>query len=165
MAEEARDKNTRLTKRQEVDANELIRDYIESDDRTSVDDESDESQADVAWQEQALLDTKEPAEAVLTGGDIDAAWDQASVGDETVGGSSPTPDQDIVDEIGEALGVTYQEGEPLHTTEKIERRDAERWELNPASSEDFVKRNREIEKPNPPKKARSPSRSKRDKAA
>ena len=165
MAHEAEDKNTRLTKRQEVDANEVIRDYVESDDRTSADEDLDEPQADVGWQERALQDTKEPPEAVLTGGDIDAAWDQASVGDETVGGSSPTPDQDIVDEIGEALGVTYQDGEPLHTTEKIERRDAERWELNPASSEDFVERNREIEQPKPAKKPHSPSKAKRKKAA
>jgi len=35
----------------------------------------------------------------LTGGDIDARWDQAeAVGDEAVGGTAPTPDQSIVEE-------------------------------------------------------------------
>ena len=73
----------------------------------------------------------------LSGGDIDADWAGADVGDETVGGSSPTPDQDVVAEIGEALGVTYEDNEPLHTTEKVEERDRKRWELDPASSEDY----------------------------
>jgi hypothetical protein len=43
----------------------------------------------------------------LSGGDIDAAWDRADVGEEAVGGSSPTPDQDVVDELGEAVGLIY----------------------------------------------------------
>lgn len=82
----------------------------------------------------------------LSGGDIDADWAGADVGDETVGGSSPTPDQDVVEEIGEALGVTYEDNEPLHTTEKVEERDRKRWELDPASSEDYNDRvNREGE--------------------
>ena len=73
----------------------------------------------------------------LSGGDIDADWGGADVGDETVGGSSPTPDQAIVEEIGEALGLTYQDNEPLHATEKVVERDRKRWELDPASSEDY----------------------------
>jgi hypothetical protein len=76
----------------------------------------------------------------LSGGDIDAAWDQADAGDETVGGSNPTPDQDVVDELGEALGVTYQDNEELGTTEKLEKRDRKRWDLDPASSEDYQER-------------------------
>jgi hypothetical protein len=82
----------------------------------------------------------------LSGGDIDADWAGADVGDETVGGSAPTPDQDVVEEIGEALGVTYEDNEPLHTTEKVGERDRKRWELDPASSEDYNDRvNREGE--------------------
>ena len=150
--------------RQEIDANDVIRDYVESDDRLPQGD-VEGAQQEVPWQDQALQDTKEPAEAVLTGGDIDAAWDQAAVGDETVGGSSPTPDQDIVDEIGEALGVTYQEGEPLHTSEKIEQRDAERWELNPASSEDFAERTRAIDQDPAPKQSKARSKAAKKKAA
>ncbi|MFP5261195.1 MAG: DUF6335 family protein [Blastocatellia bacterium] len=82
----------------------------------------------------------------LAGGDIDADWARADIGEETVGGSSPTPDQDVVEELGEAVGLTYEDNEPLHTTEKIEERDRRRWELDPASSEDYNDRvNREGE--------------------
>jgi len=82
----------------------------------------------------------------LSGGDIDADWAGADVGDETVGGSSPTPDQDVVHELGEAVGLTYEDNEPLHSTEKVEERDRKRWELDPASSEDYNDRvNREGE--------------------
>jgi hypothetical protein len=73
----------------------------------------------------------------LSAGDIDADWGRADVGEETVGGSAPTPDQDIVEELGEAVGLTYEDNEPLHTTEKVEERDRRRWELDPASSEDY----------------------------
>jgi Family of unknown function (DUF6335) len=126
-------------RKKEIDADEVIRNYEESPDQ-AVPSEMNDERANVEWYEQAQQDSRIPPEAVLTGGDVDAAWDQAEVGDETVGGSSPTPDQDIVDEIGRALGVEYGEGEPLRTTEKIERRDEKRWELNPASSEDYVER-------------------------
>ena len=82
----------------------------------------------------------------LSGGDLDADWAGADIGDETVGGSAPTPDQDIVDELGQAVGLIYEDNEPLHTTEKVEERDHHRWELDPASSEDYQDRvNREGE--------------------
>ena len=80
-----------------------------------------------------------PASPELSGGDIDAAWDSDS-GEEAVAGDSPTPDQDQVDEIGKAMGLVYQEGEPLHTTEKLEKRDEHRFELDPASSEGYPER-------------------------
>jgi hypothetical protein len=76
----------------------------------------------------------------LSGGDIDAAWDQADVGEETVGGSSPTPDQDVVDQLGEAVGLTYEDNEPLDTERKVAKRDDRRWELDPASSEGYAMR-------------------------
>ncbi len=86
-----------------------------------------------------------PAESpVLSGGDIDAAWDQSDAsGEESVGGSNPTPDQDVVDELGKAVGLTYKDDEPLATTEKLTERDEHRWELEPESSEDFDERNKE----------------------
>ncbi|MGE0103317.1 MAG: DUF6335 family protein [Blastocatellales bacterium] len=81
--------------------------------------------------------------ATLTGGDVDAAWDEAdSSGEEAVGGSSPTPDQDIVEELGEAVGLTYRDDEQLDTAEKIAERDRHRWELEPQSSEDYLERSR-----------------------
>ena len=76
----------------------------------------------------------------LSGGDIDAAWEDADVGEESVGGENPTPDQDIVEELGKAVGLTYEDNEPLHTSEKIEARDQSRWELDPASSEGYDER-------------------------
>src|SRR6266481_7681062 len=68
---------------------------------------------------------------VLSGGDLDADWARADIGDETVGGSAPTPDQDVVDELGEAVGLIYEVNEPLHTAEKLDERDRRRWELDP----------------------------------
>jgi len=88
----------------------------------------------------------------LSGGDVEAAWDQ-DTGEETVGGSNPTPDQDRVDELGQAAGITYSDTEPLHTTEKVERRDDKRWELDPASAEDYEERQREL-KERPPRSRR-----------
>ena len=77
----------------------------------------------------------------LTGGDVDADWEDAySVGDEAPGGDNPTPDQDRVDDIGKALGVEYQDNEPLKGSEKLAERDRHRWELDPASSEDYEDR-------------------------
>jgi hypothetical protein len=77
----------------------------------------------------------------LTGGDVDADWESAySVGDEAPGGDNPTPDQDIVDDIGKALGVQYQDNEELKGDKKLIERDKHRWELDPASSDDWEDR-------------------------
>jgi hypothetical protein len=74
----------------------------------------------------------------LTGGDVDADWEDAeAVGDEAPGGDNPTPDQDIVEEIGEAIGVTYHDNEELKGGDEIVERDRHRWELDPASREDY----------------------------
>ena len=77
----------------------------------------------------------------MTGGDVDADWESAySVGDEAPGGDNPTPDQDIVDDIGRAVGVEYQDNEELKGARKISERDKHRWELDPASSDDWEDR-------------------------
>jgi len=73
----------------------------------------------------------------LAAGDIDAAWDEEAVGEELPGGGNPTPDQSIVEEIGEAFGYTYEDNEPLRTADKLEERDRDRWDLDPASADDF----------------------------
>lgn len=74
----------------------------------------------------------------LTAGDVDADWQDAyAVGDEAPGGDNPTPDQDRVDEIGKALGVNYDDNEELQGSDKIVERDRHRWELDPASSDDW----------------------------
>ena len=91
-----------------------------------------------------LQDAKEEhneTSPVMTGGDVDADWEDAyAVGDEAPGGDNPTPDQDRVDDIGKALGVTYDDNEELKASEKIADRDKHRWELDPASSEDYTDR-------------------------
>jgi uncharacterized protein DUF6335 len=77
----------------------------------------------------------------LTAGDVDADWESAdSVGDEAPGGDNPTPDQDVVDEIGRSLGVEYDDDEELQGGAEIGERDRKRWELDPASSDDFDER-------------------------
>jgi hypothetical protein len=83
-------------------------------------------------------------DATLSGGDVDAVRTETDAGEETVGGSTPTPDQDVVDELGKAVGVTYEDGEPLRFGDKVADRDAQRWELNPASSEEYQERLREL---------------------
>lgn len=82
-----------------------------------------------------------PASPVLTGGDIDARWDQAeAVGDEAVGGTVATPDQNVVEELGAAVGLDYDDGVSLQTNDILEGRDSGRWELDPMSSEDYQER-------------------------
>ncbi len=77
----------------------------------------------------------------VTAGDVDAdAGSAYSVGDEAPGGDNPTPDQDVVDEIGHALGMEYDDAEELDGEGKIAGRDTDRWELDPESSEDFDER-------------------------
>jgi hypothetical protein len=74
----------------------------------------------------------------ITAGDVDADWEDAyAVGDEAPGGDNPTPDQDRVDDIGKALGVQYDDNEELKASDKITERDKHRWELDPASSDDY----------------------------
>ena len=81
--------------------------------------------------------------ARLTGGDVDSDWNEAyASGEETPGGDMSTPDQDVVEEIGRALGVEYEDAEELKGAEKIESRDRNRWEYDPASAEDYKDRNR-----------------------
>ena len=77
----------------------------------------------------------------ITGGDVDATWEQAYfTGDEAPGGDNPTPDQDVVEDIGRAVGIEYDDNEELKASEKVERRDKHRWELDPASAEDYKER-------------------------
>ena len=68
----------------------------------------------------------------LSGGDVDADWGAAeSTGEEAVGGSVATPDQDIVDGIGQALGVEQAPDAEVTTSEEIlRRRDRFRWHLD-----------------------------------
>ena len=77
----------------------------------------------------------------LDGGDPDVDVEDAYfTGEEAPGGDNPTPDQDIVDDIGKALGVEYEDNEELKAADKVVERDKHRWELDPASAEDYKDR-------------------------
>jgi hypothetical protein len=101
---------------------------------------------DAVWNQSDALNDAVGDNPVLTGGDIDAAWDQAdTVGDEAVGGTVATPDQDIVDAIGAAVGLEMSDDTDLQTNDILNERDNARWELDPMSSEDYPNRLQERE--------------------
>ncbi|MFN2497596.1 MAG: DUF6335 family protein [Pyrinomonadaceae bacterium] len=71
------------------------------------------------------------------GGDLDASWEDVNEsGSESVGGDNPTPDQSMVEENANAVGVNFEDNEELDFLEKIERRDRDRYELNESSKAD-----------------------------
>ncbi len=72
-----------------------------------------------------------PADA---GGDVDATWEDVNdSGEESVGGDNPTPDQADVEENAHAVGVNFEDNEELEFIDKIDRRDRDRFELDPRS--------------------------------
>jgi hypothetical protein len=82
-----------------------------------------------------------PGMPELTAGDADGDWENAYFsGEEAPGGDNPTPDQNVVEDIGKALGVEYDDAEELKASDKVAKRDEHRWELDPASSEDYKDR-------------------------
>lgn len=81
--------------------------------------------------ERAMLRESEEHSATspkLTGGDPDADWRRAHLsGEEAVGGSVATPDQNVVDQLGDALGVSRGTDEEVRSSAEIlEERDARR---------------------------------------
>lgn len=69
-----------------------------------------------------------------TASDPDAMQEQAKVvGEEAVGGTTPTPDQSNVDDIGTAAGFTPQPEQPVDVIGEMEERDRHRHELDPDS--------------------------------
>jgi hypothetical protein len=68
------------------------------------------------------------------GGDPDATWEDVNdSGTESVSGDNPTPDQSNVEENAHAVGVNYEDNEELEFFDKIDRRDRDRFELDPRS--------------------------------
>ncbi len=69
-------------------------------------------------------------EEILVGDPDDRSLANEYVGDETPGGSSPTPDQSNVDEIGRAYGLQEEDTGALRSgSEVLARRDRRRSEL------------------------------------
>src|SRR6476469_6542063 len=134
-----------------MDKTEKLIDWEENErkdrNRNGIDDAIEPPIPDVAAGSASLA--KELREAPLadpkiTGGDLDANWANAQFsGDESAVSSSPSPDQNVVEEIGEAMGVTYADNEELKVGEKERGRDKHRWELDPASSDDYKDRVRD----------------------
>jgi hypothetical protein len=72
-----------------------------------------------------------------SGGDIDAEWEDVNdSGAESVFGHNPTPDQSDVEENAHAMGINFEDNEPLDLLEKMEKRDRNRYELDEDSKSD-----------------------------
>lgn len=72
------------------------------------------------------------AATIRVGDPDDSVLDNEYVGDETPGGSAPTPDQNGVDEIGRAYGLQEEDTGALRSAgEVLRRRDRRRSELLP----------------------------------
>jgi hypothetical protein len=72
-----------------------------------------------------------------SGGDIDAEWEDVNdSGAESVFGHNPTPDQSDVEENAHAMGINFEDNEPLDLLGKVEKRDRSRYELDEDSKSD-----------------------------
>jgi hypothetical protein len=137
-----------------MDKTEKLIDWREDEkkdrDRDGIDDRIEPPIPDISAGSRKLAERlkNDPlADPVVTGGDLDADFEQAQfTGDESAVSSMPTPENNDVDNIGQAMGVTYQENEELKAGEKERSRDKHRWELDPASSEDYQERTRDESK-------------------
>jgi len=67
--------------------------------------------------------------SAMAAGDADTDMESAYfTGDGAPGGDNPTPDQNDVDDIGQAIGVKYNDNEELRGGEEVVERDRHRWE-------------------------------------
>jgi hypothetical protein len=103
----------------------------------AIKEEMDDEIAHVPQAPQELLQrvrenhSSSPADS---GGDIDAEWeDVEDSGAESVFGHNPTPDQSDVERNAHAMGIDFQDNEPLDLLEKVEKRDRDRYEMDEGS--------------------------------
>ena len=101
----------------------------------------DERRAAQPSRPEVIVDEAE--HAPLAGGDVDVDEARAAdVGEEAVGGSVATPDKDVVDDLGRAVGVELPPTAPVVTVaEVLHDRDARYWDL------EWRARKREEEQP------------------
>ena len=131
-----------------MDKTEKLIDWEENErkdtNRNGIDDSIEPPIPDVSASSRKLAERlrDDPvADPTISGGDLDAQWESAQFsGDESAVSSMPTPEQNVVDDIGRAMGVTYDDNEELKFGEKERSRDTRRWELDPASSDDYLDR-------------------------
>jgi hypothetical protein len=77
------------------------------------------------------LDENNSSSPADSGGDIDADWEEVNTsGSESVFGHNPTPDQSNVEANAHAMGINFEDNEPLDFVKKMEKRDEDRFELN-----------------------------------
>ena len=134
-----------------MDKTEKLIDWEENErqdrNRNGLDDDLEPPIPDVAAGSAKLahrLRNDSLADPSITGGDLDAQWEGAQFsGDESAVSSMSTPDQNVVEEIGAAMGINYADNEELKVGEKERSRDKNRWELDPASSDDYQDRVRD----------------------
>ena len=134
-----------------MDKTEKLIDWEENErkdrNRNGIDDSIEPPIPDVSASAKKLaerLRDDPTADLVVTGGDVDAQWESAQFsGDESAISSMPTPEVNVVDDIGRSIGVTYEDNEELKVGEKERSRDIRRWELDPASSDDYLDRVKE----------------------
>lgn len=134
-----------------MDKTERLIDWKEDEktdrDRNGIDDEIAPPIPDVSAGSAKLAERLREdslSDPIITAGDLDANFANAQFsGDESAVSSSSTPDQNDVSEIGKAMGIEYADDEELKVGEKERDRDKKRWELDPASSDDYKDRVRE----------------------
>ena len=134
-----------------MDKTEKLIDWEENErkdrNRNGIDDRIEPPTPDITAGSAKLahrLENDPLADPKLSAGDVDAQWEGVQFsGDESAVSSMSTPGTSQVDDIGAAMGVTYQDNEELKVGEKERGRDKERWELDPASSDDWKERNRD----------------------
>ena len=76
-----------------------------------------------------------------TGADIDAALAAAAQGEAPTSDDAAALDGEErreTDVVGKAAGVAVANGKPLGGPDEVERRDAHRWELDPASADEVA---------------------------
>lgn len=94
-----------------------------------------------AGQRLETLQTPGTNDGHITGGDLDDDIYQAEVvGEEAVGGQTPTPDQNVTEELQKGMGIDAAEGSAVRTNARLEWRDQHRWQLDPESAEDYQER-------------------------
>jgi hypothetical protein len=128
-----------------MDKTEKLIDWEENErpdrNRNGIDDSIEPPIPDIAAGSAQLRDRLRDdgnADPVISAGDVDVRWESAQfAGDESAVSSMSTPDQNDVGDIGRAMGIDYADNEELKAGEKERERDRHRWELDPASSEDY----------------------------
>ena len=98
-----------------------------------MDEEIDHAPKDPHELEERLLEhhSTSPADS---GGDIDAEWeDSKDSGAEAVFGHNPTPDQSDVEDNAHAMGINFEDNEPLDFEGKMQKRDRDRFEMKEGS--------------------------------